>query len=119
MGMDIEGNKIHYNIPVAATPLHWTSSEAGQASMITIGFNASGAISHNRLDSMLITFPENFAHAIEKQSSVESVNSKLPLGQGDNGWVDIRMVDRLLVHLDPTREIAAGIYEFRFPVTVP
>jgi len=118
--MDIPGRIIHYNVPIVVAPLSWTSADAGQASTITVGFTTSDDITHNRLDSMLITFPENFAHAIERESSVVSTNSQLPLGTGNvGGWIDIRMVDRLLVHIDPTQIIPKGTYEFQFPVTVP
>merc|ERR1712032_1211340 len=58
---------------------------------------------------------------IEKVSSVESTNVLLPTtaSNAQTSWVDFSLVDRLLIRLDPNKEIPAGTYEFRFPITVP
>jgi len=115
--MSMAGQAIHSGLSLLATPISWTSSEAGQTSTVTIGFEVVAAVAAGSLGAVLITLPENFAHAIEVASSVVSVNSGLNLQQGS--WADISMVDRLVLILDETRAVAPGKYEFRFPITVP
>jgi hypothetical protein len=115
--MNLPGQSIHPDLSAVAKSLEWTSSEAGQASTITVGFKMNSAASAGVLGAILITFPENFGHAIEKESSVVIKKDQLPLKQED--WLDFRMVDRLIVLLDPAQAVAVGDYEIEFPVTVP
>jgi hypothetical protein len=119
--MDIPGQTIQKDLLVVGAPLKWTSSEAGQATTITVGFTVEEAIPTGLLGAILITFPENFGHAIEKASSVVSDLDQLPLlsGDSDSAWLDFRMVDRLIVLLDPAKGVAKGSYQLAFPVTVP
>merc|ERR1719316_1949747 len=118
--MNLAGQTIRQDFAVTATPLMWTSSEAGQASSITIGFAVRSEIERGSVSDVLITLPENFAHAIEKATSVQSLNSNLPLRSiGIRGWADFRMMDRLVIHLDNNQPVPVGLYRFVFPVTVP
>jgi len=119
--MNLPGQDIRTDLGVVGTPLKWTSSEAGQASTITIGFTVKETVSVGLLGAILITFPENFGHAIEKASSVVSKRDQLPLkkGDSDSDWLDFRMVDRLIIILDPAKRVEKGNYQLEFPVTVP
>jgi len=120
--MSIPGKTIHPELKMVSTPLRWTSSDAGQASTITMGFVVAEKILPNKLGDLLITLPENFAHAIEQECSVESINGALPLLASVDGackWVDIQLADRVVIRLDPNQEVPPGTYELRFPVTVP
>lgn len=120
--MNIAGKTIQPDFKMVSTPLRWTSSDAGQASTITIGFIVAETIPPNQLGDLLITLPENFAHAIEQECSVESSNGALPLlasVQGTCKWVDIQLADRVVIHLDRNKEVPPGTYELSFPVTVP
>merc|ERR1719247_853881 len=94
--MNLPGQEIRNDLTIVASPLKWTSSEAGQASTVTVGFTVNEAIKTGLLGAILITFPENFGHAIEKASSVVSNRDQLPLKEGNNDgdWLDFRMVDR-------------------------
>jgi hypothetical protein len=118
--MNMAGQEIRQDFVAQAIELSWTSSEAGQASSITIGFKVRTEIGRGIVADFLIMLPMNYAHAIEKKDAVRSLNSLLPLREvGTRGWVDFRMMDRLVIHLDPNREIPVGEYKFIFPVTVP
>jgi len=119
--MNLPGQTIRTDLSAAGLPLKWTSAEAGQASSITVGFTVNQEIPTGLLGAVLITFPENFGHAIEKASSVVSTGDLLPLKQGasDGDWLDFRMVDRLIVILDPAKRVEKGNYQLEFPVTVP
>mmetsp|Transcript_66823 Transcript_66823/g.211492 ORF Transcript_66823/g.211492 Transcript_66823/m.211492 type:complete len:218 (+) Transcript_66823:3-656(+) len=120
--MDIPGQPLLTGYSIQATPLSWTASEAAQASSITMGFQVNNEIPLDRLGKVLLTFPDNFAHAIERECNVEVLDTSLPLLAQDSGqcsYIDIRNLDRLLIHLDPNKVIPPGSYQFRFPVTVP
>jgi len=120
--MSIPGKTIHPELKMVSTPLRWTSSDAGQASTITMGFVVAETIRPNQFGDLLITLPENFAHAIEQECSVESSNVALPLlasAEGACKWVDIQLADRVVIHLDPNQELPPGTYELSFLVTVP
>lgn len=120
--MDIPGKTIHPGFKMVSTPFRWTSSDAGQASTITMGFVVAERIPPNQFGDLLITLPENFAHAIEQECSVQSSNVALPLlatAAGACKWVDIQLADRMAFHLDANQELPPGTYELSFPVTVP
>jgi len=118
--MNMAGQEIRSDFVAQALDLSWTSSEAGQASSITLGFKVRSEIPRGVVADFLIMLPTNYAHAIEKKDSVRSLNSMLPLREvGTRGWVDFRMMDRLVIHLDPNKPVPVGEYKFILPVTVP
>eukprot|EP00416_Gambierdiscus_australes_P026186 CAMPEP_0171061042 /NCGR_PEP_ID=MMETSP0766_2-20121228/4177_1 /TAXON_ID=439317 /ORGANISM="Gambierdiscus australes, Strain CAWD 149" /LENGTH=259 /DNA_ID=CAMNT_0011516665 /DNA_START=13 /DNA_END=792 /DNA_ORIENTATION=- len=119
--MDFPGLTVYQGYFIRATPLAWTSSEPGQVSSVTVGFFTSAEVPLDRLGAVLISFPDNFAHAVERPCNVR-VPTTLPLlpqGHGDCSWMDIRILDRLLIYLDPKTAVPVGEFEFTFPVTVP
>lgn len=116
--MNLPGPKFQPAVKVVRPSLAWTSAEPGQASRITVRFAVSAAIQAYTVGSLLITFPQNFEHNIEKVSEVVSKNDQLAVRSGSAG-VGVHMVDRLLVRLDASIKIPAGEYGFEFPVTVP
>lgn len=118
--MNMAGEEIRSDFVAQAIDLSWTSSEAGQASSITLGFKVRSEIPRGVVADFLIMLPMNYAHAIEKKDAVRSLNSMLPIREvGTRGWVDFRMMDRLVIHLDPNKAVPVGEYRFIFPVTVP
>jgi len=118
--MNMAGEEIRSDFVAQAIDLSWTSAEAGQATSITLGFKVRSEIPRGIVADFLIMLPMNYAHAIEKKDAVRSLNSMLPLREvGTRGWVDFRMMDRLVIHLDPNKPVPVGEYKFIFPVTVP
>jgi hypothetical protein len=118
--MNMGGQAIRDDFVAQALDMSWTSAEAGQASSITLGFKVRSEIPRGVVADFLIMLPMNYAHAIEKKDAVRSLNSLLPLREvGARGWVDFRMMDRLVIHLDPNKAVPVGDYKFIFPVTVP
>jgi len=119
--MNLPGQTIQDQLSLLGTPLMWTSSEPGQASSITMGLRVTSVVPKGLLGTILITFPENFGHAIEKWTSVVSKQDTLPVqgGQTASSWLDYSMVDRIIIHLDPDKDLLVGEYQLEFPVTVP
>lgn len=115
----LPGLALRPELQLSGASLARTSAEAGQASTVTIAFVVTQAIAAGRLGSLLITFPQNFEHAVEKDTSVVSKNANLSTDKASGSWVDISLVDRLSIRLDATQELPAGDYAFEFPVTVP
>jgi len=121
--MNMPGKPISQDLLVDQRPFRWTSSQAGQASSITVGFTVNQQIALGVLGAVLITFPENFGHAIETEDDLKFNVGQLPLmpsgGNTSTSWLDFSLVDRLVIVLDPTQGVSPGDYEIEFLVTVP
>jgi len=117
----LPGQELHQNMSISGMQLDWTSSEAGQMSTVAVSFHVNSTIPAGSLGSMLITFPQNYEHAIETEASVKITDKALfPLlnEEGQNA-MDISMIDRLSISMDHRSELAAGSYRLEFPVTIP
>jgi len=124
--MNLAGRPIQKGLRIRAFPLKWTSSQVGQESAITIGFNILEELPDRaiypelQIGEILINFPVGFVHAVEREAFVEVVNKQLPLL--NNGWLDYTQMDRLRFFIDTDIRrggIKTGEYRFVFPAWVP
>jgi len=114
------GLVLQEGLPLSSLPLFWSSSQAGQLSTVTLGLAATQLVPAGSFATILITLPENFVHAIEQESDVQSKNRALPLRTTvQGGWIDFSLGDRLVIHLDPAKSIPAGEFPLSFQLTVP
>eukprot|EP00927_Polykrikos_kofoidii_P054149 TRINITY_DN48622_c0_g1_i1.p1 TRINITY_DN48622_c0_g1~~TRINITY_DN48622_c0_g1_i1.p1 ORF type:complete len:3075 (+),score=329.05 TRINITY_DN48622_c0_g1_i1:114-9338(+) len=112
------GQTIYPRVTVAALPLLWTSSDAGQASTITVGFEVIHAIPRRTIGGICIVLPQHFAHSVERSGSIVDSNKDLPVFNKDKR-VNFSMENELLLQLDPKKSIPEGNYSFQFPVVIP
>jgi hypothetical protein len=113
-----EGKKI-VPLKVGLPTLSWARSEAGQPSLITVGVTFEQDT--DKIKALLITFPDNFIHDIQKPTDVKNLNKKFPVAASQD-WADTGQVDRIKILLDDsddTTTIVADTYKFNFTVLVP
>lgn len=119
---------IQDKLRIQALPLQWTSSRAGRATTISIGFNALETLpdpiiaEFQQVGEILITLPSGFLHLVEIESDFSSTNEDLPKRR--KGWLDYMKKNQVRVSLDLNQTgswapMKSGKYEFRFPVLVP
>jgi hypothetical protein len=126
---DREGNVVDamYGIPgknivplkVGTPTLSWARSEAGQPSLITVGITFEQDT--EMVKALLITFPDNFIHDIQKPTDVRNLNKRFPVAASTD-WADTLHTDRIKILLDDTDDVTtimADTYKFNFPVLVP
>jgi len=124
--MNLAGRPIQKGLRIRAFPLKWTSSQIGQETAMSIGFNILEELPDRaihpelQIGEILINFPVGFVHAVEREAFVEVVNKQLPLLK--DGWLDYTQMDRLRFFIDTDIRrggIKTGEYRFVFPAWVP
>jgi len=110
-----------YPLPLESPTFSWTSAEPGKVSTITIGLAFTGSV--DTLKALLITFPENLEHAVQKPTNVKNQNVRFPVALTyPGGWADYLQKDKIKILLDnsaPTVTISADKYAWSFPVIMP
>lgn len=115
----IPGKEIAPSMKVGDPRLSWTRSEPGQPTTIAVEITFDQDT--DLLKALLINFPDNFIHDIQKPTDVMNLNKKFPVASSTT-WIDVVGTDRIRILLDDTEEmttIKADTYTFSFPVLVP
>lgn len=117
--MGVSGMPLQQGIYASAGPLLYTSSEAQQASIITVGFDVTVAIERNVVSAVLITLPENFVHNVGGSDGLVISNEANEAMRLQVQSVDTSVQDRLTILMDTTLSVPEGRFRFSFPATVP
>lgn len=107
------------NIRVKDPSFDWTTSQPGVSTVITFGLTFEEPT--DRLKAILLNFPDQFVHAVQRPTDVQNLNKRFRVAAGQE-WADITLTDRLRIFLDDSREtttIAADTYAWNFPAMVP
>lgn len=108
-------------VPLYASSPTLESDRAIPGRTLTVGVGISFDRESSGVKALLITFPDNFLHAIENPTDVQNLNKQFPVASSQE-WADASRGDRLKIYVDESRDnvtIPPGVYKWTFPVLMP
>ncbi|CAE7651299.1 unnamed protein product, partial [Symbiodinium necroappetens] len=105
-------------VSISQPVLAWSAASFQEISTVTISFTVQ--LATIALRAMLISLPPGFQHRVRSVEEFKVSNQRLPLLKGSTDWLDVSVLDRILISLEPEDPaVDVGTYMFSFPVEMP
>ncbi|CAE7897229.1 unnamed protein product [Symbiodinium microadriaticum] len=106
------------DVSISQPVLAWSTASFQEISTVTISFTVQ--LATIALRAMLISLPPGFQHRVRSVEEFKVSNQRLPLLKGSTDWLDVSVLDRILISLEPEDPaVDVGTYMFSFPVEMP
>ncbi|CAE7395231.1 unnamed protein product [Symbiodinium natans] len=106
------------DVSISQPVLAWSTAGFREISTVTISFAVQLATA--MLRALLISLPPGYQHRVRSVEEFKVSNQRLPLLKGSTDWLDMSVLDRILISLEPKDPaVDIGSYMFTFPVELP